>query len=79
VRHPGPAYTLEGQIQHKVTFIRDHVPEDVTLILIGHSIGCYIILSIMPEITPTFSVLRCFMLFPTIERMAEVGCDIFWL
>lgn len=70
VRHPGPAYTLEGQITHKVDFIKDNIPTDVKLILIGHSIGCYMILNLLPRI-PQFHVMRCFMLFPTIERMAE--------
>ncbi|XP_076437554.1 lipid droplet-associated hydrolase-like isoform X2 [Babylonia areolata] len=70
VRQPGPTYTLEGQISHKVNFIKNNVPQDVTLILIGHSIGCYIIMNLLPEI-PEFNTLRCFMLFPTIEHMAE--------
>ncbi|KAL8571813.1 hypothetical protein ACOMHN_053971 [Nucella lapillus] len=66
----GPAYSLQGQILHKVHFIQDHVPSDVTLILIGHSIGCYIILNLLPHLPTHPTILRCFMLFPTIERMA---------
>ena len=60
--------SLDGQIRHKVAFIKEYIPEDVKLILIGHSIGCYIILKILSQLNHT--TLRCFMLFPTIERMA---------
>ena len=60
--------SLEGQIRHKVAFIKENIPEDVKLILIGHSIGCYIILKILSQLN--HRILRCYMLFPTIERMA---------
>ncbi|KAJ8322271.1 hypothetical protein KUTeg_000742 [Tegillarca granosa] len=62
--------TLDGQIKHKLTFINKFVPKDVKLIFIGHSIGCYMILKLLDELD-SHHVLRCFMLFPTIERMAE--------
>ncbi|XP_052762494.1 lipid droplet-associated hydrolase-like isoform X1 [Mya arenaria] len=60
--------TLEGQIRHKVTFIKENIPANVKLIFIGHSIGCYIILKILDQLD--HKIKRCFMLFPTIERMA---------
>uniref|UniRef100_A0A3B4A433 Lipid droplet-associated hydrolase n=1 Tax=Periophthalmus magnuspinnatus TaxID=409849 RepID=A0A3B4A433_9GOBI len=40
------------------------------LVLIGHSIGCYIILEMMKR-NPELKVLKAVMLFPTIERMAQ--------
>ncbi|XP_063407090.1 lipid droplet-associated hydrolase-like [Mytilus trossulus] len=61
--------SLEGQIKHKLTFIKDNIPTNVKLVLIGHSIGCYMILKLLDDLD--HQVLRCFMLFPTIERMAE--------
>ncbi|KAH3740223.1 lipid droplet-associated hydrolase-like [Dreissena polymorpha] len=61
--------TLSGQIRHKIAFIDENIPKSVKLILIGHSIGCYIILKILDQLE--HSVLRCFLLFPTIERMAS--------
>ena len=61
--------TLAGQIRHKVAFIKEHIPTHVKLIFIGHSIGCYIILKILDQLD--HPVQRCFMLFPTIERMAK--------
>lgn len=54
---------------HKLKFIEQHVPPDVQLILIGHSIGCYMILNMLDAL-PEGKVVRSFMLMPTIERMA---------
>ncbi|CAG5126813.1 unnamed protein product [Candidula unifasciata] len=62
-------FGLQAQISHKVTFVKEHIPPYVSLILIGHSIGCYMILNMLDQLT-TSQVLHCFMLFPTIERMA---------
>lgn len=62
-------YNLEGQIQHKIAFISQYVPADRDLILVGHSIGAYIILELFKRI-PQLRVIRAFLLFPTIERMA---------
>ena len=61
---------LDGQIAHKLKFIQDYIPEDTPLILIGHSIGCYMILKIM-DVIDTSRVIQSCLLFPTIERMAE--------
>ncbi|RUS85800.1 hypothetical protein EGW08_006429 [Elysia chlorotica] len=62
-------YGLEAQISHKLAFIQENIPADVSLILIGHSIGCYMILNILDGLASR-DIARCFMLFPTIERMA---------
>ncbi|KAM9842635.1 lipid droplet-associated hydrolase [Aulostomus maculatus] len=68
-----PAYQdvlgLDGQIEHKLAFLRSHVPRETGLVLVGHSIGCYIILEMMRR-DPGLKVLKAVMLFPTIERMA---------
>ncbi|EGW08216.1 UPF0554 protein C2orf43-like [Cricetulus griseus] len=63
-------YGLNGQIEHKLAFLRAHVPKDVKLILIGHSIGSYIALRLMKHV-PELPVIHTFLLFPTIERMSE--------
>ncbi|XP_052010035.1 lipid droplet-associated hydrolase-like isoform X3 [Xyrauchen texanus] len=62
-------FGLDGQIEHKLAFLRKHVPRDTNLLLIGHSIGCYIILEMMKR-DPELKVVKAVMLFPTIERMA---------
>ncbi|XP_076798250.1 lipid droplet-associated hydrolase isoform X2 [Arvicanthis niloticus] len=63
-------YGLNGQIEHKVAFLRAHVPKDVNLIFIGHSVGSYIALQVMDR-APELPVIHAFLLFPTIERMSE--------
>lgn len=40
-------YSLEGQIHHKMAFIEEFISTDSKLILIGHSIGCYVILEML--------------------------------
>ncbi|XP_052399700.1 lipid droplet-associated hydrolase-like [Carassius gibelio] len=62
-------FGLNGQIEHKLAFLRKHVPRDMNLLLIGHSIGCYIILEMLKR-DPELKVVKAVMLFPTIERMA---------
>ncbi|XP_062934781.1 lipid droplet-associated hydrolase [Cynocephalus volans] len=63
-------YGLCGQIEHKLAFLRTHVPKEMKLVLIGHSIGCYISLQMLKR-APELPVIRSFLLFPTIERMSE--------
>ena len=62
-------YGMRDQIWHKLCFIRDYIPADTRLILIGHSIGSYFILHMMEELEPN-RVLKAMLLFPTIERIA---------
>lgn len=51
-------FGLNGQIEHKLGFLSEHVPRDTHLVLIGHSIGCYIILEIMKR-DPDLKVKEC--------------------
>ena len=70
--------SLDGQIQHKLAYISDFVPAGKSLILIGHSVGCYMILKMLSSSTSSslhrfsncHNVQKCYLLFPTIERMA---------
>ncbi|XP_006835313.1 PREDICTED: UPF0554 protein C2orf43 homolog isoform X2 [Chrysochloris asiatica] len=62
-------YGLHGQIEHKLAFLRTYVPKQMKLVLIGHSIGCYISLQML-KYAPELPVIRSLMLFPTIERMS---------
>ncbi|XP_028994863.1 lipid droplet-associated hydrolase [Betta splendens] len=63
-------FGLDSQIKHKLSFLRKHVPRETSLVLIGHSIGCYIILEMM-KLDPELKVVKAVLLFPTIERMAQ--------
>lgn len=60
-------FGLNGQIEHKLSFLLEHVPRDTHLILIGHSIGCYIILEMMkrdPELkVKSYTKKHVFVLF----------------
>ena len=64
-------------MQHKLDFIEQHVPSEVTLILVGHSVGCYVILEMLDRLK-THRVLKCALLFPTIERLALTDSGKFW-
>uniref|UniRef100_T1JCR1 Lipid droplet-associated hydrolase n=1 Tax=Strigamia maritima TaxID=126957 RepID=T1JCR1_STRMM len=63
-------YSVSGQLKHKLLFIEDYLPDNISLILIGHSIGSYISLHLM-NLLPKQRVLKAILLFPTIERLAE--------
>lgn len=40
-------YSILGQVRHKVAFIEEHVPADCELTLVGHSVGCFVILQLL--------------------------------
>lgn len=64
-------FNLKGQIKHKIDFIETYVPKGVKIHLIGHSIGAWMILELLkiPEINERIQ--KCYMLFPTLEKMVE--------
>ncbi len=62
-------YTLQDQIAHKLSFIKRESAGRASLILIGHSIGCWMILQMLRESIPV-PVTKIFLLFPTIEKLA---------
>ncbi|GAB0087751.1 Lipid droplet-associated hydrolase [Sergentomyia squamirostris] len=66
----GHLYDLDAQIQHKVDFITRYVPKDAKIYFIGHSIGSWMLVELMklPEIRQR--TIKCYLLFPTLERMA---------
>ncbi|XP_077517913.1 lipid droplet-associated hydrolase-like [Amblyomma americanum] len=63
-------YGLQGQVRHKVEFIKTHVNSNRTVYLAGHSIGAYMVLQILKELKG-LNVKRSFMLFPVFERLDE--------
>uniref|UniRef100_A0AAZ3SH39 Lipid droplet-associated hydrolase n=1 Tax=Oncorhynchus tshawytscha TaxID=74940 RepID=A0AAZ3SH39_ONCTS len=63
------AQTLNGRMKHKLVFLSEHIPRDTYLVLMGHSVSCYIILEML-TLDPELQVVKSVMLFPTIERMA---------
>ncbi|EDV50144.1 lipid droplet-associated hydrolase [Drosophila erecta] len=64
-------FNLDGQIRHKIAFIEKYVPSDVKIHLIGHSIGAWMILQLLENERIRSRIQKCYMLFPTVERMME--------
>ena len=65
------AYNLTEQIEHKIAFLEEFFPSDCQFILIGHSIGAYIILKLLEHYGERQEkITKGILLFPTIERMA---------
>ena len=63
-------YSLEDQVEHKLAFLERYARDRNSLYLIGHSIGCYMLLQMRDKLAED-RVKRVILLFPTIERMAE--------
>lgn len=64
-------FDLAAQVRHKAAFIRQYVPEDVKIHLIGHSIGAWMVVELLKLPDIQARVAHSYLLFPTIERMAE--------
>ena len=62
-------YTVQDQIAHKLAFIRERAPNR-PLVLVGHSIGSWMILEMLKQLPPS-RVSKIFLLFPTVEKLAE--------
>ena len=62
-------FSLEDQIDHKLAFLQETAPDKTSLYLVGHSIGCHVILKMLKHVVPS-RVKKVFLLFPTIEKMA---------
>ena len=63
-------FSLEDQVQHKMAYLEEAVSPSSELIIIGHSIGCYVATQMLKQIRAD-RVRKVLMLFPTIERIAE--------
>ncbi|XP_037940139.1 lipid droplet-associated hydrolase-like [Teleopsis dalmanni] len=64
-------FDLNAQIRHKIEFIKKYIPQDCKIHLIGHSIGAWMILQMLENDYIRQAVIKCYMLFPTVERMIE--------
>ncbi|KAL3272547.1 hypothetical protein HHI36_014019 [Cryptolaemus montrouzieri] len=62
---------LREQIQQKVTFIEEYVPEDAKLHIIGHSIGSHMALEMLKEPTIESRIAQIYLIFPVFEKMLE--------
>lgn len=65
-------FNLEGQIQHKLDLINNHIDKNSKLHLIGHSIGSWLILELLQKNKSMISrVSSVNLLFPTLQKMAK--------
>lgn len=64
-------FDLDGQIRHKAEFIEKYVPDNVKIHLMGHSIGAWMVLQLLQKDAIRKRIKKCYLLFPTIERMIE--------
>lgn len=62
-------YCLQDQVYHKLAFIEEEARGRDSIILIGHSIGCWMILQMLERMESS-RISKIFLLFPTIEKMA---------
>uniref|UniRef100_A0A8C7F4C2 Lipid droplet-associated hydrolase n=1 Tax=Oncorhynchus kisutch TaxID=8019 RepID=A0A8C7F4C2_ONCKI len=62
---------LNGRMKHKLVFLSEHIPRDTCLVLMGHSVGCYIILEML-TLDPELQVVKSVMPIPTIEPYLPV-------
>ena len=61
-------FTLQDQIDHKLAYLALDSHKNAKIILIGHSLGCYVIQEMM-KVLPNDRVVKAFQLFPAIERL----------
>jgi len=66
--HPD-LFSLRGQIEHKLDFIRRFVPEETRLTLVGHSVGCYVTMHVMNKLGR--ATVDSQMLFPMMQVRKE--------
>ncbi|XP_018056446.1 PREDICTED: lipid droplet-associated hydrolase [Atta colombica] len=71
-------YGLTAQVQHKAEFIKRYIPENAHLHLIGHSIGAWCVLKLLKDNDIDKRIRKCYLLFPTIEYMADTPNGIFF-
>lgn len=64
-------FDLEAQIIHKMVFVDRFVPDNAKIHLIGHSIGAWMVLQMLENNKLRRRVSKCYLLFPTIERMID--------
>lgn len=72
------SFTLSDQIEHKLAFLAYYIPAHCRVILVGHSIGAYIALEMLKRYHDKEKVLKCVLLFPTIERVDSAPSGKFW-
>lgn len=58
-----------AKFSFQIHFIREQIPRDVKIHLVGHSIGSYISMELLKTPDINDQIQHCYLLFPTIEYM----------
>ncbi|CAI5456249.1 unnamed protein product [Caenorhabditis angaria] len=64
-------FSLGEQVQHKLDFVKEYLPRGQRVYMLGHGMGAYMLLSILPYIKDDFHLRKAVCLFPAIERISE--------
>ncbi|KAL1115926.1 hypothetical protein AAG570_005421 [Ranatra chinensis] len=64
-------YNLAGQVEHKYSFIRQYVPQDKKLFIIGHSVGGKIIVELLKREDVRSQLAKAYLMFPTLEHISK--------
>lgn len=72
------SFSLTDQIEHKLAFLAYYIPAHCRVILIGHSIGAYIALEMLKRYHNKDKILKCVLLFPTIEQVDSAPSGKMW-
>lgn len=63
--------TVSLQVDHKVDLIESYIPDNIEVILIGHSIGTYMTTQMMKTAPNRNRLVYSFLLMPVLEKMRE--------
>ena len=63
--------TVRKQVEHKLDFIENVVPDDVEIVLMGHSIGTFMAVQVMRLLEKRERVVHTVMLMPVLEKFTQ--------
>lgn len=64
-------YDMAGQVSHKRAFIKQYVPANRKLFLIGHSLGAKVVSELLKDSQIADHTRKCYLLMPTLERIGD--------
>ena len=64
-------FSLPEQVEHKIDVVRELVPEDCKVTLVGHSVGCLMALEVAHRLRGRWKIGTTRMLFPMMMKMRQ--------
>ncbi|BES94280.1 UPF0554 protein C2orf43 homolog [Nesidiocoris tenuis] len=64
-------FNMAGQVKHKMDFIKNHIPRDKKLILVGHSMGAKICVELMKHDWINSRVKQAHLMYPCLEHTSQ--------